>query len=340
MLPVSAERTITMKKFRSFVQKNAAWVILLVLVAVFSILVPQFRTANNLIIILRQVAVSGTMAIGVALVLISGEIDLSTGSQIALSGMTCSLLVVKLGWHIVPAVLAAILLTMIIGLLNGLATCHLHMPAMIATLGTMNIGSGIAYLLNGGKTVYGLPASAKALGQASIGPIPVSALVMIGALLIGAFVLNKTEFGRLCFAVGSNPEAARLSGINVKKIKIAGFLWCSIFCAIGGIILMGRLNSGVPTAGANLFLDVVIACVVGGISSAGGEGRVFGLLGGILVMGVLSNGMSVMGLADYIQDICKGVVLILAVGVDCYRRFAAMEKKAHVIRSSVKAENK
>lgn len=331
------------KKMMGFIQKNAAWVILLALVLIFSVLVPQFRTFNNLIIILRQVAVSGTMAIGVAMVLISGEIDLSTGSQIAISGMTCSLLVVKAGWSFLPAMLVAILLTLVIGLLNGAATCYLHMPAMIATLGTMNIGSGIAYMLNGGKTVYGLTDAAKYIGQASIfGKFPVSALVMLIALMIGAFVLNKTKIGRLCFAIGSNADAARLSGINVTKIKMFSFLWCSVFCGIGGIILMGRLNSGVPTAGSDLFLDVVIACVVGGISSAGGEGRVFGLLGGVLVMGILSNGMSVMGLEDYIQNICKGLVLIMAVGIDAYRRFVASEHKAHVIRSSsgaVEAKN-
>lgn len=330
------------RKILGFAQKNAAWVILLVLVVVFSIMVPQFRTTNNLIIILKQVAVSGIMAIGVAFVLIAGEIDLSTSAQIALSGMVCSLLVVKVGMPIVPACLITILVTMLIGLLNGTTVCYLHMPAMITTLGAMNIGNGIAYLVNGGKTVYGLPASATFIGQASVGRIPVSAIVMILAMLVGAFVLNKTRFGRLCFAVGSNAEAARLSGINVNLIKISVFLLCSAFVSIGGITLMARLNSGVPTAGSDLFLDVVIACVVGGVSSAGGEGRIFGLLGGVLVMGVLANGMSVMGLADYIQNICKGAVLIIAVGLDSYRRFAAAEKKAHVIRSSgeVKTEKK
>ena len=277
------------------------------------------------------------MAIGVAFVLISGEIDLSTGSQIAMAGMSCSLLLVRLGLPMWIATLASIIITLSIGLLNGAAVCFLHMPAMIATLGAMNIGSGIAYLMNDGKTVYGLPESAQFLGKASIvGNIPISIIVTIIALLIGSFILNKTKFGRQCFAVGSNAEAARLSGINVVKVKMFAFLICSFFVSIAGIVLMSRLNSGVPTAGSTLFLDVVIACVVGGISSAGGEGRIFGLLGGILTMGVLANGMSVMGLPDYIQSICKGIVFISTVGIDSLRRYTAAEKKAHVIRSSKK----
>lgn len=330
-----------MKKILGFVKKNASWVLLVTLVAVFSVLVPQFRTWNNFITILKQISVSGILAIGVAIVLISGQIDLSTGSQIAMSGMICSLLITKGNIPFIPALLLSMIITtLIIGLINGLTVSLTRMPSMIATLGTMNIGAGLAFWVNDGKTVYGLPESAKIIGQEYLGPIPVSVIVMIAALLIGAFILNKTTFGRKCFAVGSNIEAARLSGINVKLITIMAFLICSLFASLAGVVLMSRLNSGVANAGATLFLDVIIACVIGGISSSGGEGRIFGLLGGILVMGVLSNGMGVMGLRDYIQDLCKGAILIIAVGTDAYRRFVTTEKKVHVIRSSQSTETK
>ena len=324
-----------MNKLLDIVKKNVAWVILLILVIAFSIMVPQFRTWSNFITILKQISVSGILAMGVSFVLIAGQVDLSTGSQIALSGMVCSLLVTKMELPFTVALLLAMAVnTATIGLINGFAVSRTHMPAMIATLGTMNIGAGLAFWSNDGKTVYGLPETAKIVGQSYIGPIPVSFVVMVCALLVGAFILNKTSFGRKCFAVGSNAEAARLSGINVNFMIVMVYVICSMYASLAGVVLMSRVNSGVANAGQTLFLDVIIACVIGGISSAGGEGRIFGLLGGILTMGVLANGMGVMGLRDYIQDLCKGAVLIIAVGTDAYRRYVAAERKAHVIRSS------
>ena len=327
-------------KVLNFFRKNAAWVILICLILFFSIAAPPFRTVQNLMIIFRQIAVNGIMAIGLAYVLISGNIDLSTSSQVALTGMICASLNVKLGMHIIPAAILAIIINIVgIGLINGLVVAYTNMPAMIATLGTMNIGAGLAYLVNRGGNIFGLSDDARVLGQANIGVVPVSMIIMFCAMIVGGFVLNNTRFGRFVFAIGSNKEAARLTGINTKKVTILSFLICSAFVGLGGVVLMSRLNSGVPTAGSTLFLDIVIAAVVGGISSAGGEGRIFGLLGGVLMMGVLSNGMSVMGLPDYFQSICQGAVLIVAVGLDSYRRTMAAERKAHVIRSSQKEES-
>ncbi len=321
-------------KIMSFVRKNVSWVILVVLCVAFSIAVPQFRTIKNVMTIFKQISVSGICAVGICFVLICGEIDLSTSAQIALSGVICSLLVTRTSIPFPLVILLTMLCTMLIGLINGSAVVFLHMPAMIATLGSMNIGNGITYMLNGGVAVYGLPPVATFIGQKTIGGFPVSALLMGACMLLGAFILNKTKFGRLCFAVGSNAEAARLTGINVKLVKMAAFLLGSCFISIAGIVLMARINSGVPTAGADLFLDVVIACIIGGVSAAGGEGNFFGLLGGVLVMGVMANGMSVMGLQEFVQNICKGTIFILAVGVDSYRRFSLSERKAHVIRTS------
>ncbi|MBR3001241.1 MAG: ABC transporter permease [Oscillospiraceae bacterium] len=320
---------------RNFVKKNVSWVILVILCIAFSIAVPQFRTVKNVMTILKQIAVSGICSVGVCFVMICGQMDMSSSAQIALSGVVCSLLVTRTSIPFPIVILITAACTMLVGLINGSAVVYLHMPAIIATLGSMNIASGITYLLNGGIAVYGLPSFATFIGQATIlGGIPISALLMGFCMILGAFILNKTKFGRLCFAVGSNSEAARLTGINVNMVKMAAFLLASAFISIAGIVLMARINSGVPTAGSNLFLDVIIACIIGGVSSSGGEGNFFGLLGGVLVMGVMANGMSVMGLPDYIQDICKGVIFILSVGVDSYRRFAVAERKAHVIRTS------
>ena len=329
-------------KILAFTRKNVAWVILVVECIVFSILAPQFSRVANLMLICRQVAVSGIMAIGVAFVMIAGNVDLSTSSQVAFTGMLCAYLNVRMGWNFIPAALVAITANVLLmGCVNGFVVAYTNMPAMIASLGTMNIGSGLAYLISRGSNIFGLSDDAKIVGQNNIGGlVPVSILVMGVALIIGGFVLDKTRFGRTVFAVGSNKEAARLSGIHVKRVTILSFIICSIFVGLGGCVLMSRLNSGIPTAGSSLFLDVTIACVVGGISSAGGEGRLFGLLGGVLMMGAMSNGMSVLGLQDYWQNIVQGIVLIISVGADSYRRTMAAEKKAHVIRSSQKNEQK
>lgn len=314
-----------------------SWVIALALVIVFSILSPQFRTYNNFIIVLKQIAINGIMSVGLALVLISGGIDLSMGAQLGLAGMVCSLLMVKAGAPFWLALIATILVGMLVGLINGTSICFTGMPALIATLGMQYVINGAAFLINDGYTVYGLPDAAKVLGQGTLFTIPVSTFVMIGVIIAGWFFLNKTIFGRYFFAVGSNREATRLSGINTTLVQISAYVLEGGLTAVAGVVLMSRINSGVANAGSSFGMDVIIACVIGGISAAGGEGRIFGMLGGILAMGILSNGMTVVGLTEYWQLLCKGVVLMVAIGIDSYNRYIVTEKKIHVIRSSAAA---
>ncbi|MEG1944063.1 MAG: ABC transporter permease [Oscillospiraceae bacterium] len=322
-------------KAKKFIQDNASWAVLLVLLAMFSILSPNFRTFNNAITILRQVSVNGIAAVGLSIILISGGIDLSTGSQAAVSGMICSLLVVKAGWGTVPAIVVAVVLNAVVfGILNGLAIAYTDMPPLIATLGTMNIARGVAFLINNGFTVYGLPESAKFLGQASVGPIPVCVLLLLIILIIGSFILNKTTYGRLIFSVGANNEAARLSGIPVKQIMISAYFVGSIFISLAGIVLMSRLNSGMPSAGSDIYIDILAGCIIGGISSKGGEGNIVRMVSGILIMGIISNGMNVVGISEYWQYVAKGGILIASVGIDSYRSKKSLDRKSHMIRSS------
>lgn len=323
-----------MKKKKIDLKNYASWIIGLALVIVFSIISPRFRTYGNFITILKQVAVNGIMATGLALVLISGGIDLSTGNQLGLAGMICSLLTVNAGLPFGVAFLLTIVCGLLVGLINGSAICFTKMPPLIATLGMQYVIKGIAYLSNNGYTVYNLPNAATFIGQSQVATIPVSTFVMVAVLIVGWFFLNKTIFGRYFFAVGSNAEAARLSGINTTLVQISAYVLEGGLLAIAGVVLMRRLNSGVPNAGETLGMDVIIACVIGGISAAGGEGRIFGMLGGVLAMGVLANGMSVIGLTEYWQFVCKGAVLVVAVGIDSYRRYVVGDKKRHVIRSS------
>ncbi len=322
-------------RIKKFFQNNASWIMFLILITFFSVICPNFRTLNNAITILKQVSVNGIAAVGLAIILISGGIDLSTGSQAAVSGMLCSLLVVNAGWPTLPAVVVSVLVNaLVFGLLNGVSIAYTNMAPLIATLGTMNIARGVAYLLNNGFTVYGLPESAKILGQATVGKLPICVIVLAVILVLGAFLLNKTVYGRLLFAVGANKEAARLSGIPVKKICISAYFVGSLFIGLAGVVLMSRLNSGMPTVGTDIYIEILAGCIIGGISSKGGEGNIFRMLGGILVMGVISNGMNVSGVSEYWQYVAKGGILIASVGLDSYRSTAAQERKSHVIRSS------
>lgn len=325
-------------KIKSIMQKNASWVFLVVLVVLFSLLSKNFFTVDNAITILRQAAVNGIVAVGLAIILISGGIDLSTGSQTAVCGMICALLMVNHGWGFFPAMILAIVVnTIAFGLFNGLVIAHTNMSPLIATLGTMNIARGIAYLTNDGFTVYGLPESAKIIGQATIGKVPVSVIVLIVSLIVGNFILNQTTYGRMLFAIGANGEAARLSGIPTKAIKVSAYVVGSLFISLGGIVLMSRLNSGIPSAGTEIYIEVLAGCIIGGVSAKGGGGNMFRMIGGVLVMTVISNGMNLAGISEFWQYVAKGGILVFTVGADSYRETVASEKRAHTIRSSVKA---
>ncbi len=327
-----------MKKVKRIVSANATWVVLICLMIFFTILSPNFMTLKNMITVLRQVSVNGICAVGLAIILIGGGIDLSTGSQTAVAGMICATLMVNHGWPVIPSFLIAIVVTALtVGTLNGMAVAYTGMPPLIATLGTQNVARGIAYLITDGYIIYNIPELAKVIGQGSIAKtIPYCVLLFIFILFVGNFILNKTSYGRMLFAVGSNKEAARLSGIPVKKIQISSFIVGSLFISLGGVVLMSRLNSGIPNVGTDIYIEILSACIIGGISSNGGRGNVFKMLGGVLIMGVISNGMNVAGISEYYQYIVKGSILLVSVGLDSYRTVIQTSRRSHVIRSAAK----
>lgn len=332
-----------MKEFKKHLSANACWLVLIALLIFFYFLSPNFLTTKNMITVLKQVSVNGICAVGLAIILIGGGIDLSTGSQAAVSGMICSTLLVDKGWPVLPAFAAAIVITACtVGLLNGISIAYTGMPPLIATLGTQNVARGIAYLITNGFIVYNLPEPAKIVGQTSLlgGYLPICVLLFVVILFIGHFLLNKTSYGRMLFAVGANKEAARLSGIPVNKIVISSYVIGSLFISLGGVVLMSRVNSGIPSAGTDIYIEILSGCTIGGISSRGGKGNVFKMLGGVLVMGVISNGMNVAGISEYYQYIVKGAILIIAVGMDSYQSVIQTNRRSHIIRSAASAEEK
>ena len=292
--------------------------VLLALIIVFSIMSPIFLRVENLLNILTQVSVVGIVAVGMTMVLITGGIDLSVGSII---GVACVLIAELLlnGVNTILAVVITLIVGTLLGTLNGFFINEVQIPPLIATLGMMTSLRGVAYLITGGMPVFGFSSDITVLGQSGLyGWIPVPVVIMSIVFILGYLFMEKTKHGRYIYGVGGNEEATRLSGINVKKIKYIVYSISGLLCALAGIVLLARINSGQPKAGSGYEMDVITAVVLGGVSISGGEGRIGFVVIGVLFMGILTNGMILLNVQEYVQWVIKGMALLLAVGFDRY----------------------
>ncbi len=303
-------------KLMSLFKKYGIFFILLLLILIFSTATRSFFTGDNFLNVLRQISMNAIVAVGITFVLLSGNLDLSVGSQISIVGVVVAFLMVKLQVPPVWAVLFGVLTGTGIGLINGVVMTGLKINSIIVTLAMQQVLKGISNILSGGMPISGLPQGFNKIGQGYLGVIPIPIIIMLVCALIGAFLLNKTYFGRYVYAVGGNEEAARLSGINVKRMKIMVFTICGFFTSIAGIIMLSRVNSGNPTTGIGSEMDILTATVLGGVSIQGGEGRVMGVLMGVLILGILNNGLVLLNVGDYYQNVIKGLLLVFAVGMD------------------------
>ena len=318
-------------KFLGLFRKYGVFIILLVLIIAFTIINPVFFSINNAINLSKQIAIMGILSVGMTFVLLTGGIELSMGSVVSMLCVTVSMYVTKLGIPAPVAMLMGIITATLVGLINGVLIAKIKVPPLIMTLGMQIFLSGFTYTLCGGLPVYGIPASLKYLAQTSaLGVIPLSALIMLIVLLIGGFILSKTYFGRYLYAVGSNEEATSLSGINADKIRILAYTFCGTIVGIAGIVMLARVGSGQPSAGDSYEMDVLTACVLGGVSLNGGKGNLGKAFVGILIIGILSNGMSIAGLGDFQQRMVKGLVLIFAVVLDSLQ-YVKVRKKVREI---------
>ncbi|MEG1492221.1 MAG: ABC transporter permease [Oscillospiraceae bacterium] len=316
-----------MQKKKISLKEQAVWFMLIGLIIVFSLTVPNFASPGNIITILRQVSNIGILAVGMTFVLISGGIDLSIGNLMGLVGVVTALMMVNFNMSPLLACLIGVLVGVVSGLINGALITYTKMPPLIATLGMSYALRGLAYIVTGGYPVYGLPDGIKKLGQGYLFEvIPICVLIMLFIIIVGAFIMNKTNIGRQFYAIGSNAEAARLSGLNVNRTRVLAYVIAGFLAAISGIVMMSRVNSGQPLSGNAMEMDALIACVVGGISVTGGEGKATGMIGGMLVMGVLANGMAVAGMSEYVQMLVKGVVLVAVVAIDCFSKNYSVKK--------------
>lgn len=306
-----------------YLRKYTVAILLCALVLFFSLSAPGFASWQNFFNLLRQVAILGIVSAGMTPVILAGQIDLSVGSVVSL--VSCFVALAIASWNLPPLVacLLGILIAAAAVAFNGLVVLSTKMPAMLCTLATMQIYQGLAYIVTGGTPVYGLPESMRMIGQGYLWVVPVPVILAAVVFLFIGIFLSRTFLGRYVYAVGSNPEATRLSGISVPKVTMLAFVICGIMTGLAACIQTSRLFGGFPTAGSGLEMEVVTAVVVGGVSFSGGRGKASGVVLGVLLMGVLYNGLGIMGVNAYIQMIFRGFVLILVVGLDCWQRHRA-----------------
>ncbi|GAB3432613.1 ABC transporter permease [Flindersiella endophytica] len=292
---------------------------LVVLAVALSVASDKFLTADNLFKIGQQTAVTAIIAIGMTLVIITAGIDLSVGAVAAVAGVGAALLMFDLGvaWQL--ATVAGVLIGALAGVINGLLVSVAGMAPFLATLGMMSVCKGLVFILTP-KAVYGLPGDFRLLGQGEYGPIPIPLILLVITAVLGHLVLTRTKLGRYSYAIGSNPDAARLSGIPVRRYLTAVYVIAGAMAGFGGMIAASRVNSGQPNFGIGLELDVIAAAVIGGASLAGGQGSVAGTLIGAFILALIRNGSVLLDINLFYQNVIIGLIIWIAVWWDIVRR--------------------
>lgn len=289
--------------------------VVILLCIVWTVMNPQFFSMDNVSNILRQASYTAIAAVGMTMVIIIGEIDLSAGSLVCASGLMGAVLCRDTG-NVFLAVLGALAVGAVVGLFNGVLCAIGKLPGFIASLASMTILRGLAYIVTGGNSVVWDNEQFTMIGTGYIWVIPVPVILMIIAIIFGVILTTKTRFGRYIYAVGGNTEASRWSGIAVEKVKILVYVIMGILTAVAGIIITTRLGSGQPSAGQNFEMDCITAAVVGGTSMSGGKGKIAGTIVGVLLLTVLTNGMTLVGMNTYWQQVLKGVIIVVSVLAD------------------------
>ena len=289
--------------------------ILIFICLLWTVLTPTFLTFNNIINVIRQASYTAIASIGMTMVIIVGEIDLSAGSLVAVSGLVATW-TFKMTNSVILAVLAAIFMGVAVGLFNGFLTAKGDLPGFIATLASMTILRGMAYIVTGGDPISITDDRYLNIGTGYVGFLPIPVIIMAVCVIAGSFIMNKLRFGRYVYAVGGNAEASKWSGLNVDKVKIIVYLFMGVLTAVAGLIVSARLGSGQPSAGQSFEMDCITAAVVGGTSMSGGKGKLFGTIVGVLLLSVLSNGMTLIDINSYWQQVIKGGIIVVAVLID------------------------
>ena len=313
--PIAEKKSfVTQLKETKLLSSLTLVIVIVVLFIFLSFASEAFFTTKNFINLGRQTSINGVIAIGMLFVIISGGIDLSVGAVVGFSGMICAILM-RDGMNPILAVLIALVASAILGFINGVAVYKGKVPPFIATLGMMTVARGAIMLISDAAMVAGLPDSFKDFAQSTL-ILPAMVWVWLIVVLIGAFILKFTRFGRSVYSIGSNVESSWLSGISVGKVTIGVYVICALFSGVAGVIFTSRIGNGVPTGGDGYELDAIAATVIGGASLSGAEGSVLGTVLGALIMQMLKNGGNLLGVNSFILDIIIGSLIVLTVLFD------------------------
>lgn len=302
------------KNMIQYLQDYGSFIALIFLVIVIGAISPDFRTVNNFLSLLRQSAINGLIAFGMTCVILTGGIDLSVGSVLALTSIICAH-TIKIGLPAPLSMLIVLIFGIILGTISGLMVTKSRLQPFIATLITMTGYRGLTMILSGGKPISRLGNNLllNQIGKGSFLGIPIPVWILIIFFAIFLFVLKKTVLGRQIYATGSNAKAAELAGININNIKLIVYAVSGFMASLSGLILVSRLGSAQPTLGSGYELDAIAAVALGGTSMTGGRGKITGTLIGILIIAVLNNGLNIIGVSSYYQDVVKALVIFLAV---------------------------
>jgi len=309
-------------------QRLLAFASLIILLVGFSIMSPNFMQTSNMIAILQATSVNGVLAIAATLVIITGGIDLSVGTLMTFTSVTAGVVLTKAGMPLPLGVISAVAMGALCGLCSGFFVAKMKIPPFIATLGMMLILKGLSLVVSGTRPIYfsDTPGFDQISRGSLIGeiipsvPIPNGVLILFIVAIVASYILGRTVLGRYCFALGSNEEAVRLSGVNTDRWKMAIYALAGGICGIAGILIASRLNSAQPALGLGYELEAIAAVVIGGTSLSGGRGTILGTLIGALIMAVLTNGLRVLSVAQEWQTVVTGAIIILAVYADMARR--------------------
>ncbi len=315
------------KKLREFLGKYGIYLVLVAMVVAMSFMSPVFLSQDNLLNIIRQVAVIGLISLGVTLVIISKGIDLSSGSTLALTAVMAASFGQAGDWAakmypnipelpVIVPIFVALAVGTAVGTFNGLLVAKTGIPAFIATLGTYVSVRGLALLYSDGRPISTLTESYQYIGQGYILGIPVPVILFLAFAFVTWVMLNHTKFGKNIYAIGGNVVAAEVSGVNVQRNLIKIYMYAGMLAGVAGLVLSARLNTGQPGMGVAYELDAIAATTIGGTSHSGGIGTIQGAVVGTLILGVLNNGLNLMGVSAYWQQIIKGIIIVSAVIID------------------------
>lgn len=309
-----------------FFKRNIGTIIgLILLIIVVTISTPRFLTTSNILNLLKSNSVNAIISCGMLMAILMGEIDISVGSTVGLSGIIGAYIMTNMGLPVGPTICICLMVGALVGIVNGIAISYLKVPAFVATLATQSIGRGLTEIISGGVTIRVRDDSYTAIGNTSIGGISVIIIYAAVILVFTWFLLNRTRFGYYIYAIGGNKLAAQYSGVNVKKYNMLPYVLIGLFCGLSGLIWSARLGSAAATLGSGFEMDAIAAVVIGGTSMSGGVGTVGGTFIGVLIIGVITNGLNLMGINSFWQEVFKGIIILVAVVIDVVRKTKTKE---------------